>query len=89
LPSNIVAAYQIIQSGETARSLRHIPAASCPVLDAANGVHTVVAGKRVDMTPSDVVLTPSRCWHAHANKRKSPLMPEEFGSRSTDHARGA
>ena len=37
------------------------------MLDAADDVYTVVDGKRVDMTPGDVVLTPSWCWHGHAN----------------------
>jgi gentisate 1,2-dioxygenase len=37
------------------------------VLDAGDDVYTVVDGKRVDMTPGDVVLTPSWCWHKHAN----------------------
>jgi gentisate 1,2-dioxygenase len=64
---NIVAAYQMIQPGETARSHRHTPAALRLVLDAADDVYTVVNGKRVDMTPDDVVLTPSWCWHGHAN----------------------
>ena len=64
---NIVAAYQMIQPGETARSHRHTPAALRLVLDAADDVYTVVDGKRVDMTPGDVVLTPSWCWHGHAN----------------------
>jgi gentisate 1,2-dioxygenase len=64
---NIVAAYQMIQPGETARSHRHTPAALRLVLDAANDVYTVVDGKRVDMMPGDVVLTPSWCWHGHAN----------------------
>jgi gentisate 1,2-dioxygenase len=64
---NLVAAYQMIQPGETARSHRHTPAALRLVLDAADDVYTVVDGKRVDMTPGDVVLTPSWCWHGHAN----------------------
>ena len=64
---NIVAAYQMIQAGETARSHRHTPAALRLVLDAGDDVYTVVDGKRVDMTPGDVVLTPSWCWHGHAN----------------------
>ena len=46
---NIVAAYQMIQPGETARSHRHTSAALRLVLDAANDV--VVDGKRVEMTP--------------------------------------
>jgi len=64
---NIVAAYQMIQPGETARSHRHTPAALRLVLDTADDVYTVVDGKRVDMKPGDVVLTPSWCWHGHAN----------------------
>jgi gentisate 1,2-dioxygenase len=65
---NIVAAYQMIQPGETARSHRHTPAALRLVLDAGDDVYTVADGKRVDMTPGDVVLTPSWCWHGHANE---------------------
>ena len=65
---NIVAAYQMIQPGETARSHRHTPAALRLVLDAGDDVYTVVDGKRVDMTRGDVVLTPSWCWHGHANE---------------------
>ena len=65
--SNIVAAYQMIQPGETARSHRHTPAALRLVLDAGDDVYTVVDGKRVDMTPGDVVLTPSQ-----GNRVKKP-----------------
>jgi gentisate 1,2-dioxygenase len=56
---NIVAVYQMIQPGETARWHRHTPAALRLALDAADDVYTVVDGKRVDMTPGDVVLAPS------------------------------
>ena len=52
---NIVASYQMIQPGETARSHRHTPAALRLVLDAGDDVYTVVDGKRADMTPGDVV----------------------------------
>ena len=75
---NIVAAYQMIQPGETARSHRHTPAALRLVLDAANDVYTVVDGKRVDMTPGDVVLTPSWCWHGHANEGRETAFWLDF-----------
>ena len=75
---NIVAAYQMIQPGETARSHRHTPAALRLVLDAAEDVYTVVDGKRVDMTPGDVVLTPSWCWHGHANDGNEPAFWLDF-----------
>jgi gentisate 1,2-dioxygenase len=75
---NIVAAYQMIQPGETARSHRHTPAVLRLVLDAANDVYTVVDGRRVDMTPGDVVLTPSWCWHGHANEGDEPAFWLDF-----------
>ena len=74
---NIVAAYQMIQPSETARSHRHTPAALRLVLDAANDVYTVVDSNRVDMTPGDVVLTHSARngsrrpnWHAQRRDRQ-------------------
>lgn len=75
---NIVAAYQMIQPGETARSHRHTPAALRLVLDAADGVYTVVDEMRVDMTPGDVVLTPSWCWHGHANESQNAAFWLDF-----------
>jgi gentisate 1,2-dioxygenase len=65
---NIVAAYQMVKAGEKARSHRHTAAALRLVLEAKLGTYTVVDGARVDMAPGDVVLTPSWCWHGHANE---------------------
>jgi gentisate 1,2-dioxygenase len=65
---NIVAAYQMVKAGEKARSHRHTAAALRLVVEAKPGTYTVVDGARVDMTPGDVVLTPSWCWHGHANE---------------------
>jgi gentisate 1,2-dioxygenase len=65
---NIVAAYQMVKAGETARSHRHTAAALRLVVEAKPGTYTVVDGARVDMLPGDVVLTPSWCWHGHANE---------------------
>jgi gentisate 1,2-dioxygenase len=65
---NIVAAYQMVKAGETARSHRHTAAALRLVVQAKPGTYTVVDGARVDMAPGDVVLTPSWCWHGHANE---------------------
>ena len=64
---NIVSAYQMVKSGEKARSHRHTAAALRLVVEAAPGTCTVVDGARVEMRPGDVVLTPSWCWHGHAN----------------------
>jgi gentisate 1,2-dioxygenase len=64
---NLVAAYQCVKGGETARTHRHTPAALRLVLEAKPGTYTVVNGAQVDMLPGDVVLTPSWSWHGHAN----------------------
>jgi len=65
---NIVAAYQMVKAGETARSHRHSPAALRLVVAAKPGTYTIVNGARVDMLPGDVVLTPSWSWHGHVNE---------------------
>ena len=65
---NIVAAYQMVKAGETARSHRHTPAALRLVVEAKPGTYTIVNGARVDMLPGDVVLTPSWSWHGHVNE---------------------
>ncbi len=65
---NLVAAYQCVKGGETARTHRHTPAALRLVLEAKPGTYTVVNGARVDMLPGDVVLTPSWSWHGHVNE---------------------
>jgi gentisate 1,2-dioxygenase len=65
---NLVAAYQCVKGGETARTHRHTPAALRLVLEAKPGTYTVVNGAHVDMLPGDVVLTPSWSWHGHANE---------------------
>jgi gentisate 1,2-dioxygenase len=65
---NIVSAYQMVKSGEKARSHRHTAAALRLVVEARPGTYTVVDGARVDMAPGDVVLTPAWCWHGHANE---------------------
>src|SRR5215469_3571814 len=65
---NLVAAYQCVKGGETARTHRHTPAALRLVLEARPGTYTVVNGTKVDMLPGDVVLTPSWSWHGHVNE---------------------
>lgn len=62
----IVAAYQMIKPGETARAHRHTPNALRLILE-GRGTSTVVDGKQVEMRPGDVLLTPSWAWHSHAN----------------------
>ena len=65
---NLVAAYQCVMAGDTARTHRHTAAALRLVLAGKPGTYTVVNGARVDMAPGDVVLTPSWSWHGHVNE---------------------
>jgi len=65
--NTIVAAYQMIKPGETARSHRHTPNALRLILE-GRGTVTVVDGKRVEMRPGDVLLTPNWSWHSHENQ---------------------
>jgi len=65
---HLVAAYQCVMAGDTARTHRHSAAALRLVLAGKAGTYTVVNGARIDMAPGDVVLTPAWSWHGHANE---------------------
>jgi gentisate 1,2-dioxygenase len=65
---HLVAAYQCVMPGESARSHRHSAAALRLVLSGKPGAYTVVNGSRIDMAPGDVVLTPAWSWHGHVNE---------------------
>jgi gentisate 1,2-dioxygenase len=67
----LLAAYQMVEPGEVARSHRHTPNALRLVVDAVPGMFTVVDAKKIPMLPGDVVLTPSWCWHGHRNEGKA------------------
>jgi gentisate 1,2-dioxygenase len=62
----LVAAYQLIKPGEAAKAHRHTPSALRIILE-GHGTYTVVQGKRVEMRPGDVLLTPSWLWHSHSH----------------------
>jgi gentisate 1,2-dioxygenase len=67
----LIAAYQMILPGETARSHRHTPNALRFVLE-GEGAYTIVDGQRLEMRPNDVLLTPNWCWHGHASEAAGP-----------------
>ena len=67
----MITAYQMIMPGERARSHRHSPNALRLVLEAESGCYTVVNGKRLEMVPGDVLLTPQWCWHGHGNESRA------------------
>ncbi|MEP9399681.1 cupin domain-containing protein [Mesorhizobium sp. KR2-14] len=71
---HLVAAYQLVLPGETARSHRHAPNALRIVLDVGPETYTIVDGTRVDVAEGDVVLTPSWAWHGHSNFSSEPAF---------------
>lgn len=75
---NLVAAYQLVLPGETARSHRHSPNALRLILDAGERTFTIVNGVRIDVAPGDVVLTPSWHWHGHSNFGDEPAFWIDF-----------
>lgn len=75
---NLVAAYQLVLPGESARSHRHSPNALRLILDAGSQTFTIVNGVQVDVAPGDVVLTPSWHWHGHSNLGDEPAFWIDF-----------
>jgi len=65
---HLVAAYQCVMAGDTARTHRHSAAALRLVLKSKPGIATIVNGTRIEMIPGDVLLTPAWCWHGHVNE---------------------
>jgi gentisate 1,2-dioxygenase len=65
---HLVAAYQCVMPGDTARTHRHSANALRLVLKGKTGVYTIVNGTRIDMHPGEVLLTPGWCWHGHVNE---------------------
>jgi gentisate 1,2-dioxygenase len=59
-------AFQYLGPGESAPAHRHTPGAIRFVIE-GEGAWTTVDGDACDMTPGDLVLTPSWCWHDHKN----------------------
>ncbi len=64
--TNLSANYQVLMPGETAPSHRHTMNALRFVVEGSGAV-TTVDGKTCPMDERDMVLTPSWCWHEHAN----------------------
>lgn len=64
----IVCAYQMIKPQEYARAHRHTANAMRLILDAGEGVYTVVNGIKLPMRPGDFLLTPNWHWHSHYNE---------------------
>jgi gentisate 1,2-dioxygenase len=67
------AGLQCLGPGEVAPAHRHTPGAIRFVLT-GTGVWTTVSGVRCDMSPGDLVLTPSWQWHDHTNSGEANMV---------------
>lgn len=70
---NVLAAYQCLLPGETARPHRHTMNALRFMLE-GNGVVTLVDGKECPMEFGDLVLTPGMTWHEHRHEGTQPVV---------------
>jgi gentisate 1,2-dioxygenase len=65
--STLLAAFTVLEPGDRARPHRHTGAA-IRFATRAEGAATIVNGRRCDMKPGDLILTPPMCWHGHINE---------------------
>ena len=91
--NTLFAGLQLILPGETAPSHRHTPSALRFIIESRNA-HTFVNGERVEMSPGDLVLTPSWSWHHHSHEGREPViwldvldlpLVRSIGSRFVEH----
>lgn len=71
--STLWGAYQYLGAHESAPAHRHTPSALRFVIE-GTGVWTTVEGDACDMSPGDLVLTPSWTWHDHSNPTDAPMV---------------
>jgi gentisate 1,2-dioxygenase len=69
----IYSGLQIVLQGETAPAHRHRAFALRFIIEGTGGF-TAVEGERMDMSPGDVILTPSWTWHDHGNDGADPVV---------------
>jgi gentisate 1,2-dioxygenase len=63
---NLIGAFTVLEPGDKAPPHRHT-AAAIRFATRAEGALTIVNGRRCEMKPGDLVLTPPMCWHGHIN----------------------
>jgi len=64
---NLIGAFTVLEPGDKAVPHRHT-AAAIRFSTRAQGAVTIVNGRRCEMKPGDLVLTPPMCWHGHINE---------------------
>lgn len=71
--NTLFAGLQLIMPGEIARSHRHTQSAIRFIIEGEDAF-TSVDGERVDMSPGDLILTPTWRWHDHSHEGDSPVI---------------
>ena len=71
--NTLFAGLQLIMPGEIAPSHRHTQSALRFIIESQDA-YTSVNGERADMSPGDLVLTPSWCWHHHSHEGQDPVI---------------
>jgi len=64
---NLIGAFTVLEPGDHAVPHRHT-AAAIRFATRAEGSVTIVNGRRLEMRPGDLILTPPLCWHGHINE---------------------
>ena len=70
---SLFGAYQYLEPGEKAPAHRHTASAIRFVMQGQD-VFTTVNGDACEMTPGDLILTPSGNWHDHTNHGDNPII---------------
>lgn len=70
---NLLSAFTVLEPGDKALPHRHT-AAAIRFSTRAEGAVTIVNGRRCEMLPGDLVLTPPWCWHGHINESGRRIM---------------
>jgi gentisate 1,2-dioxygenase len=71
--NTLFAGLQLMMPGEIARSHRHTQSAIRFIIEGEDAF-TSVDGERVDMSPGDLILTPTWRWHDHSHEGDSPVI---------------
>jgi len=71
--SNLIAAFTVLDPGDRARPHRHTFSA-IRFATSAEGAATIVNGRRCEMKPGDLILTPPMCWHGHINESSHRIV---------------
>src|SRR5271166_4627106 len=71
--STLLAAFTVLDPGDRARPHRHTGAA-IRFATRAQGAVTIVNGRRCEMRPGDLILTPPMAWHGHINESEQRII---------------